>query len=91
MTAAARSRGIVRRERWKAATADVVEVLEDGALTVVPQPGSGVWSVADRVRVPTADVPDLPDVQPGDRILVVYTGEAGSDFVEGVVEIRLLD
>ncbi len=72
-------------------TADVVEVLEDGALTVVPQPGSGVWSVADRVRVPTADVPDLPDVQPGDRILVVYTGEAGSDFVEGVVEIRLLD
>ena len=63
----------------------------ESSFTVVPQPGSGVWSVADRVRVPTADVPDLPDVQPGDRILVVYTGEAGSDFVEGVVEIRLLD
>lgn len=72
-------------------TADVAEVLEDGTLLVVPQPGSGVWSVADRVRVPTADVPELPDVQPGDRILVVYTGEAGEDFVEGIVEIRILD
>lgn len=72
-------------------TAGVVEVLEDGTLLVVPQPGSGIWSVADRVRVPTADVPDLPDVQPGDRILVVYTGEAGADYVEGVVEIQRLD
>ena len=72
-------------------TADVLEVLEDGTLIVVPQPGSGIWSVVDRVRVPTAGVPDLPDVQPGNQILVVYTGEAGSDFVEGVVEIRIID
>ena len=72
-------------------TADVLEVPEDGTLIVVPQPGSGIWSVADRVRVPTAGVPDLPDVQPGNQILVVYTGEAGSDFVEGVVEIRIID
>ena len=32
----------------------------------------------------------IADVQPGDRILVVYSGEAGADFVEGVTEIRLL-
>lgn len=72
-------------------TADVVETLEDGTLLVVPQPGSGFWSVADRVRVPTADVASMPDVQPGDQILVVYIGEAGQDFVEGVIEIRKLD
>ena len=72
-------------------TGDVLEVLEDGTLIVVPQPGSGLWSVADRVQVPAADVADMPDVQAGDRVLVVYTGEAGQDFVEGVVKIQILD
>ena len=71
-------------------TADVLEILDGGSLLVVPQPGSGVWSVADRVTVPVEDLTELPDVQPGDRILVVYSGEAGADFVEGVTEIRLL-
>lgn len=71
-------------------TADVLEILDGGSLLVVPQPGSGVWSVADRVTVPVGDLTELPDVQPGDRILVVYSGEAGADFVEGVTEIRLL-
>lgn len=72
-------------------TADVAEVLEDGTLIVVPQPGSGIWSVADRVRVPTAGVADMPEVRSGDRILVVYAGGAGQDFVEDVVEIQILD
>lgn len=71
-------------------TADVLEILDGGSLLVVPQPGSGVWSVADRVTVPVGDLTELPDVQPGDRILVVYSGEVGADFVEGVTEIRLL-
>lgn len=71
-------------------TADVLEILDGGSLLVVPQPGSGVWSVADRVTVPVEDLTELPDVQPGDRILVVYSGEARADFVEGVTEIRLL-
>lgn len=71
-------------------TADVLEILDGGSLLVVPQPGSGVWSVADRVTVPVGDLTELPDVQPGDRILVVYSGEARADFVEGVTEIRLL-
>ena len=71
-------------------TANVLEILDGGSLLVVPQPGSGVWSVADRVTVPVGDLTELPDVQPGDRILVVYSGEAGADFVEGVTEIRLL-
>ena len=71
-------------------TADVLEILDGGSLLVVPQPGSGVWSVADRVTVPVGDLTELPDVQPGDLILVVYSGEAGVDFVEGVTEIRLL-
>ena len=71
-------------------TADVLEILDGGSLLVVPQPGSSVWSVADRVTVPVGDLTELPDVQPGDRILVVYSGEARADFVEGVTEIRLL-
>ena len=65
-------------------TADVLEILDGGSLLVVPQPGSGVWSVADRVTVPVGDLTELPDVQPGDRFLVVYSGEFGADFVEGV-------
>ena len=72
-------------------TADVLEFNADGSLLVVPQPGSGIWSVADRVIVPTYDVWEMPDVQPGDRVLIVYTGEAGDNFVNGVTEIRILD
>ena len=72
-------------------TADVVEVYGDGSLLVVPLPGSGVWTVADRVTVPVDGVANMPRVRPGDTIEVVYSGTAEKDYVNGVTEIRILD
>ena len=69
--------------------ADVLEVDGD-VLLVVPQPGSGIWSVSDRVAVPMGQAAHIPDVRPGDRIQVTYAGSAGPDYVEDVREIIIL-
>ena len=65
-------------------------VTGEGYLLVVPLPGSGFWTVADRVTVPTDDLAELPEVRTGDQIEVVFTGKAASDRVTGVMEITVL-
>lgn len=70
-------------------TASVLEVGE-GYMLVVPLPGSGFWSVADRVTVPTDGMADLPDIQPGNQIEIRFTGEAAAGSVSGVTGITVL-
>ncbi len=70
-------------------TADVLEAGE-GYLLVVPLPGNEFWTVADRVTVPTDGLAELPQILPGDQIEIVFTGEAASDSVTGVIEITVL-
>ncbi|MDE7245190.1 MAG: hypothetical protein K2O18_14630, partial [Oscillospiraceae bacterium] len=70
-------------------TADVVEVGE-GYILVVPLPGSGFWTVADRVTVPTDGVVMSRGIRPGDQVGIVFAGEALSGSVTGVIEIQIL-
>ena len=70
-------------------TADVVEAGE-GYFLVVPLPGNGFWTVADRVTVPTDGAAVSPGIRPGDQVEIIFAGEALSGSVTGVIEITAL-
>ncbi len=74
-------------------TAAVLEI-HDGWLLVEPLEGEAIRASADRVEVPTGNLPDLPELTEGDLVTVTYTGTVQESYpaqITGVEEITLAE
>lgn len=74
-------------------TAAVLEI-HDSWLLVEPLEGEAIRASADRVEVPTGNLPDLPALAEGDLVTITYTGTVQESYpaqITGVDEIALAE
>lgn len=84
------SSGSLDRESFNAAVLEI----HDGWLLVEPLEGEAIRASADRVEVPTGNLPDLPALAEGDLVAVTYTGTVQESYparITGVEKIALVE